>query len=209
MEAEFCKLGEDKNELLLDRIVGGIKDEQLRLRLLNEAELNIEKAENIIMTWEMAKNCASAMEQPSPSGGLVGAVRGAVRRPVRERLGYRPYSGDREKFNKNPGGYSSRENFGDNRPSAGKTRRGFNKPDYSKIKCGFCGILGHPTRKCFAMKNMKRNAIKYVDAQQEDKAGKALSDLMARMRTSQSNSDSDSDSDLVWKRAPACSPESN
>ncbi|XP_055596439.1 uncharacterized protein LOC129746663 isoform X2 [Uranotaenia lowii] len=191
MQASFCNLSD--NELMLDRMVGGIRNENLKIRLLNEPDLTVEKAENIILTWEMAAN-SMAMMAPAVSNNY--AQVGAVRRPIKERLGYKPYN--REHYKRHQ---AEDHNYSKSKGGFGSNKNKKKKPNYSTIICDFCGVKGHPVRKCFKMKNMRREAVNFVDPGNMNSCEKYLSELMQKVRTKDSDSETDSDSDMDWKRA--------
>lgn len=64
-----------------------------------------------------------------------------------------------------------------------------NRPNYAEMICNFCGIKGHIRRRCFKLKNMRKEAVNMVEADSPDEDAN-ISQLMNRMRT---NSESDSD----------------
>ncbi|EAT41748.1 AAEL006657-PA [Aedes aegypti] len=111
LQAEHCEFGDQKNRLILDRLLVGLSDTKLKHRLLTEdsTKLTLEQAEKIIATWEMAATHTKALAN-NEDVGLVGSLnarypltggRGAViqrfreaaqgfRGPVKSRLGVRP-----------------------------------------------------------------------------------------------------------------------
>ncbi|EAT44323.1 AAEL004296-PA [Aedes aegypti] len=63
LQAEHCEFGDQKNRLILDRLLVGLSDTKLKHRLLTEdsAKLTLEQAEKIIATWEMAATHTKAL----------------------------------------------------------------------------------------------------------------------------------------------------
>lgn len=55
LQAEFCGFENYKQIAILDRLVAGIRDKNLRQRLLSEDKLTLPNAEKIIATWEVAR----------------------------------------------------------------------------------------------------------------------------------------------------------
>ncbi|XP_055599178.1 uncharacterized protein K02A2.6-like [Uranotaenia lowii] len=203
MQAEFCNFGDAKSSMILDRIIAGVRDVNLRQRLLVEQNLTQEMAENLVATWEMAQTNAFAMGGQGPTSGIgrYGQVAN-LRGPVKSRLGNRPaIRGPYESRN-----YHQQEGFegrqtrrytgtipkttSENSSYQEDKRR---KPDYRNTVCDFCKIKGHPKRKCFKLKNLKRKAVNFVDNLNPG-CEKDLSELFNRMRPRVSDSDSD-DSD--------------
>ncbi|EAT32631.1 AAEL015172-PA, partial [Aedes aegypti] len=63
LQAEHCEFGDQKNRLILDRLLVGLTDNNLKHRLLTEdsAKLTLDQAEKIIATWEMAATHTRAL----------------------------------------------------------------------------------------------------------------------------------------------------
>lgn len=181
LQAEFCSFGSFKDQAVRDRIISGIRDTKLQEKLLNEdEELSLDAAEKIITTWEMAQSNAKslgivreetdvlAMIKPGsgPVGPAVGRILqmrdyfdtvnkgehgGPSRASVKSRLGFKPYQREqRPSWNKScikPADWRPEQN---------------NKKDFSALVCNFCGVKGHIKKYCFKLKNLKRDAVKFV-----------------------------------------------
>lgn len=94
LQAEHCEFGEQKNRLILDRILVGLSDGTLKHRLLTEdsSKLTLDMAEKVIATWEMAATHTKALAN-NDDFGLVASLntryplsggRGAVIQRMRE-----------------------------------------------------------------------------------------------------------------------------
>ncbi|XP_062711362.1 uncharacterized protein LOC134289499 [Aedes albopictus] len=217
LQAEFCSFEGFKEVAIRDRILAGIREKSLRERLLNEDKLTLEKAEKIIATWEIAgKNARNlsnndndqygriaSLTHPSAkigssmkkllsvyNGGRTyngGELDNSPRVSVKDRLGRRPYSKrveDTARFR--------RQSWGDaGKPRSGEWRQ---KPNYAEMTCNFCGVKGHIKRKCFKLKNMKRDTVNMLnDYEQEASTSTTghIANLLNRMRTEDSDSDVD------------------
>nr|XP_029716254.1 uncharacterized protein LOC109402721 [Aedes albopictus] len=220
--AEHCEFGEQKNRLVLDRILVGLTDTNLKHRILTEdsAKLTLAQAEQIITTWEMAATHTKALANKEEVG-LVASLnsrypltggRGAVtqrikelsqgfRRSVKSRLGVRPElrpEEDRQHRIRFP---SQRPSYRDS--SAGPSHRQY-KTDNQRWPvdqrfCDFCGRRGHVRRKCFQLKNDKKETVNHVEEPQPSTSTTSLANRLSRLRTLDQDSD-DSDSDHGWKR---------
>ena len=193
LQAEYCAFGDFKSSAIRDRVVAGVRDRLLQQKLLNEETLTLEMAEKIITTWEMAEANAktlnvsnfeqiaairgqgpmkfgSRFEQLSRTYDLAREGSGARynRAPVKSRLGYQAYS----------------------------RNIAYHGHQDGRNTTNFCGIKGHIRRRCFKLKNMRKDAVNMMDTGSPEPTPeeKHISDLMNRMRT-QSDSDSDDGSD--------------
>ncbi|EAT41776.1 AAEL006626-PA [Aedes aegypti] len=81
LQAEFCGFDNYKEIAILDRLIVGINDKNLRQRLLGEEKLSLANAEKIIATWEIAKANAGAVDEgPNGNTGFVAAIRNGSER---------------------------------------------------------------------------------------------------------------------------------
>ena len=76
-QADLCKYGALKDELIRDRLVSGIKDDRIRERLLIKKDLTLTKAIELLKTSEATQLQAQDMAT-SPS--IVQAVKANPRR---------------------------------------------------------------------------------------------------------------------------------
>lgn len=75
LQAEFCGFGNFKDTAILDRIIAGIRDKNLRQKLLGEEKLTLANAEKMITTWEVARTNAGAADHPNKQNmNMVAAV---------------------------------------------------------------------------------------------------------------------------------------
>ncbi|XP_058816714.1 uncharacterized protein LOC131679992 [Topomyia yanbarensis] len=216
LQAEFCGFGAFKEIAIQDRVLAGLRDEALKQRLLNEENLTLESMDKFITTWNIAKSNAKTLnsELQIPPGSQLHHLlsvyskaqslntnatpekQSFVKRPVRERLGFQPYTKHNTQSHNNMRHYQdynqrTRKPGENSNNYHNKNRR---RPDYSQIICDFCGVKGHMKKKCFRLKNMKRDAVKFVDtAKPGTSAEKQLSTLMDRMTTKLNDDDSDDD----------------
>ncbi|XP_055616767.1 uncharacterized protein LOC129762487 [Toxorhynchites rutilus septentrionalis] len=186
----------------MDRIVAGLTEKALQQRLLNEVELTFEAAERIIITWEMASANAKSLEgdsyyervaltQNAGAGKAMNKLLNTFkiaenrkqtefRGPVRNRLGFKGNS-----FISSP---NHNFNYGNNDKKVsfehadGKNNQQYRKIDYSNMTCNFCGLKGHIKRRCFKLKNLKRDAVNYMD-RPGTSTDRRLDDMFKRMST--------------------------
>ncbi|XP_058455400.1 uncharacterized protein LOC131432863 isoform X1 [Malaya genurostris] len=220
LQAEFCSFDTFKDQAVRDRIISGITDTALQEKILNEEEdLSAEATEKIILTWQMAKSNAKSLgiggkpetiasinPTNSPRGKVWQKLMNAYcnsqaannfstpnssRGPVKSRLGYRQYGrGEIPKSHLN----------GSERLYERK------KIDYSRLTCDFCGVKGHIKKKCFKLKNLKRDAVKFVDTYEKPgtSQSKSLNEIFSRMSTREDSEDEPDAGDVQyynWKRA--------
>ncbi|EDS28906.1 conserved hypothetical protein [Culex quinquefasciatus] len=55
MQAEFCGFGAFKNVAIMDRVLAGLLDGNLKENLLKEESLTLDKMDKFITTWNIAK----------------------------------------------------------------------------------------------------------------------------------------------------------
>ncbi|EAT43520.1 AAEL005051-PA [Aedes aegypti] len=210
LQAEHCEFGDQKNRLILDRLLVGLTDNNLKHRLLTEdsAKLTLDQAEKIIATWEMAATHTRALAN-NDGVGLVGFVnnrypvtggRGAVlqrvrdlaqsyRGPVKSRLGARPEirpaedcrQDSRVRFQR--GSQSQQHRHRD--PSAGSSNRRLQRGDeqwpVDQRYCSYCKRGGHVRRKCYKMKNEMNSRVNHVETQEAESSTGSLSQLAERL----------------------------
>ena len=63
LKAKTCEFGDLKDSLIKDKIVGGIQSDQLRARLLREADLTLENAETICRAAEVSETRLKIMKE--------------------------------------------------------------------------------------------------------------------------------------------------
>ncbi|XP_058462870.1 uncharacterized protein K02A2.6-like [Malaya genurostris] len=205
LQAEFCGFGDFKQAAVRDRIISGIRDKALQQRLLNEEKLTLESTEKLIATWEIAGTNAKTLGINSKEEQIASLIRTeknpgfACRKlaaaldsankiesnpsynrvSVKSRLGGSPY-------NKNWKGsaWNKKVHF---RPA--EWRRGEEDQRTESRFCDFCGIRGHLKRKCFKLKNLRKESVKFVDSTGSD----SLSKLMDKMKANDSDSDDEKD----------------
>ncbi|XP_058466752.1 tubulin-specific chaperone C-like [Malaya genurostris] len=247
LQAEFCGFGEFKKFTIQDRVLAGLRDENLKQLLLNEEKLTLESMDRFITTWCMAKDNAHTLKVNSffPDYGTVSNHSpygppeniNFIKRPVHERLGDKGYkyhqdwktqhinkpSTSKQYTNtKQTYRYNNRNDY-NNRNTNNRYNNHYNnrhnqynndhldkkfKRNYTEMICDYCGIKGHLKRKCFKLKNMKREAVKFIDSTKPgSKAEKELTSLMGKMTSTDNKMDTDSEDeynewnpDPVWKR---------
>lgn len=143
---------------------------------------------------------ANAYQMASGSGRQNPSPRG----PVKSRLGYKhnnqhnnQFYGERSqgKFNDRRGDRRYNERYNaykpdKSRPREWKQEENRQRPNYPKEVCEFCGVEGHPKRKCFKLKNMRRDTVNLVDTFNSGPSVDGdISELMNRMRADDSDSD--------------------
>ncbi|XP_038108686.1 uncharacterized protein DDB_G0287625-like isoform X1 [Culex quinquefasciatus] len=260
LQADFCGFGAFRDVAIQDRILAGLRDDRLKEMLLKEEGLTLDKMDKLITTWNIARDNAHALnnnnnnfnyynlpvgfiDQYSPqqrnfrSSGQVNNFR----RPVHERLGFRPYirqnsqsqnnnnnnnyrrdannfyhrnqnhrysgryntqynnrndnhTNNNNRNNQQPNRYNNknfRNNESNNRYGQGSQPE---LEEESGVVCEYCGVPGHVKRKCFTLKNLKRDVVKFVDlAKPGTSSEKQLTDMMGRLTTAGDMAGSDSD----------------
>lgn len=227
LQAEFCNFSDFKESAIRDRIVAGVRDQLLRQRLFNEDNLTLVTAEKICTTWEMAGTNARRLQEggnaaqiasiQSPNGQVLAKLAavyrfhnsdqaGSSRGPVKSRLGY-----NRSNVGAQSGrGTYGRRGQGNNRNSTNvrpvEWRRNQNR-DPNDLVCDFCGIRGHIKRKCFRLRNMRRDAVHLVEEADEEELGEPSQDLCERLQYLRTDDDDNDNSGTAWKRGHYGPPE--
>ncbi|XP_058453232.1 uncharacterized protein LOC131431848 [Malaya genurostris] len=225
LQAELCAYGAFKDTAIRDRLLAGLKDVMLKQRILSEADQTLESAEKIIQTWEAAKNNVKTLSSEpfsihnvvsmASNGNTMGKAMGKLaaaynaannpipqkqnsRLPVKDRLGFRPYGNPRYQKHFGYNRYQQKNTW---KPNSNFKPADFRESFETRI-CDFCGLKGHLKKRCFRLKNMKKEAVKLVEQMKPGTSGTStqnISDLMNRMRTEESDND-DSDEGGNWKR---------
>ena len=137
--AKSCNFGQLENSLIRDKIVIGIKDSNLRERLLRTKDLDLPKAEDICRAAEITKESVSTLDQAA-------AVH-KIKESKSEKLNENAHHSNSKRECKFCGGYHE---F-----ISGKC------PAYGKI-CGKCNGKNHFAKKCYTSKS-KINKNKSVN----------------------------------------------
>nr|XP_029733805.1 uncharacterized protein LOC109415052 [Aedes albopictus] len=234
LQAEFCGFANFKEVAILDRIIAGLRDKNLRQKLLSEEKLSLNNAEKIIATWEVARaNAGTAEPHNNDVPNLMAYVEGgprdqqgiAMRRLANVYENARTYqeveaTGNRRgpvksRLGVRPSIRGGRVNY---EPRAGSSRqdsqglgRQWQRPDYSQMICNYCGVKGHIKKKCFKLKNLNRDTVNLVESYKPGpSANRHITELLERMRTNDSDDeDYQSDSDMHWKRQPNSTSNAN
>ncbi|XP_058464726.1 uncharacterized protein LOC131438615 [Malaya genurostris] len=222
-QAELCGFGVRKDQAILDRIVAGVLDDDLRSSLLNEYKLTLVLAEKILETWEMAttnsKPFSEKEDEVFAMKSLPGMGRGQViqrmkdfqesrqrrfeernRIPVKNRLGYKRHDSNYRKRVR----FDDARRYEDVRPAEYRSEQ----PKWDQRICDFCGLRGHVARKCYKKKNQHKYPVNRMDIPGSSKEN--ISNLLGRMNTKDSDDelDGDSDTDSNWKRSRSRTPHS-
>ncbi|XP_062708884.1 uncharacterized protein LOC115257023 isoform X2 [Aedes albopictus] len=225
LQAEFCSFENFKEKAILDRIIAGVKDKALQTKLLSEENLSLQNAEKLVVTWEMAASNArkmgtndsyghiSSLRQRGPAGSAFkkleetfrlaseSSINTNQRGPVKSRLGYQNHQGQRP--------YIRQKQIGWNKGSSKQ------KEFVEDRFCEFCGSKGHLKRKCFKLKNLKRDSVQFIEDWNTENGVKkdgdtSISGLFNRLRADKSDSeDDDMDTGGNWKRANNSASHSN
>ncbi|XP_038111825.1 probable WRKY transcription factor protein 1 isoform X1 [Culex quinquefasciatus] len=224
----------------MDRVLAGLLDGNLKENLLKEEGLTLDKMDKFITTWNIAKrnvnalnnqnSCANFGQFNYPPPEMVNQVR----RPVHERSGF---NRNNNRYNNNRSGQNNHQHRaqnthntqrsvrfqGDNRNNNQRNTNTNNnnrfnnrtervKPDYSETVCDYCGKLGHIKKRCFTWKNLRRDAVNFVEmARPGTSAERELADLLGRMNTREDPNEETSDAEsysewnqgVGWKRGVA------
>lgn len=133
--AQTCKFGNFLLEALRDRFVFGILNDDLRVSLLKETDITLEKAISMATSWELAtkeNKRSSAINQFS--------VRSVSHRSrSKSRTKQKPFSKDHSKLK--------------NTRSCGRCgghHMSFNQCPAQQVRCNLCGFVGHYARVCLS-----------------------------------------------------------
>lgn len=222
LQAEFCAFANFKEVAILDRMIAGLRDKNLRQRLLSEEKLSLANAEKIIATWEIARANSGTAEVhqngglnrveaiDSGSGRQYGSAYGKFSRTLELASKHQGEEVNREAGNSR-GPVKSRlgikpydrgQQWRGQRSYGQRTDRFWKgeenserqRPDYSQLVCNFCGKNRHIKKKCFKLKNMERDAVNLVDSYRPGpSADRHIAELLERMKTNDSEEE-DSDS---------------
>lgn len=169
-----CEFGLERDSLICDRVVQGIRDDRARERLLRETELSLQQAANIVRSSEIAQAQAKQMAADDDVNFF---KRGLHPRSTSD-------SGDL-----GPSSYSKRK--GNNRPEAEcnycgrKHPRGKTNCPASGQTCRYCGKEGHFEKKCYAKAKPQVHHVDdefYVLTMQQSSKEKAIITMKVNKR---------------------------
>lgn len=195
---ELCECGLFTNPIVRDHL----------LTVLNETDQTLKSSEKIVRMWLVAKRTfqsiikCSLLEQISslvqPVERLLSlSINNALRQqgnqqkkiPIKERLGFQPY---------NKYCFEQRDSVGVEPKGPQEYHPKIRGRKYFRI-CFFCGKLGHVQRRCFELKNMKKNVTRLVEQMEPTSAEKQnVKEPLIRDRAEETDSDSDPGGN--WKR---------
>ncbi|XP_062714045.1 uncharacterized protein LOC134290849 [Aedes albopictus] len=213
--AEYCEFGDQKNRLIVDRILVGLTDNSLRHRLLTEdsSKLTLAQVENIIASWKMA-NIHTKVLKNNDNYDLVASIynryassngRQFAERKVRTSpKGFRGSMNSRFGFQSAEDRYNvTRSRFQHPRhrhPPAGTIHRRRRMDDtrwaMEQPICDYCGRRGHQRRQCYILRdNLSDEEVSYIpEAVTDDTNG--LSEEVDRLMTIDCGSDGSDSGEL-------------
>lgn len=157
--AEKCGF-ENLENMLRDRIVCGVRDENLQRRLLAEDKITFQKTQNLCLAHEGAAHSLAAIRETSNSYNSVATSSTASVNKVG--------NSHNNKQSRGSGSRSSAVNF------AGRKNKCFrcdaeHSPDtcgFKNVKCRFCNKEGHIEKACFSKKRqIPRKNVHNIDGQ--------------------------------------------
>ncbi|XP_062707298.1 uncharacterized protein K02A2.6-like isoform X1 [Aedes albopictus] len=194
--AENCNFREFKDEAIRDRLIIGLRDKDLRKKLLMDDDVNLETVEKTIITSEKAESRAGHIEDFGESSKVL-SVKERLgrrnneyeRRKDMDRPRYRSWSRDRSRSNDRNRNFErirARENdwsrsYRDNR----------SKHIHNSAVCNYCKRKGHIRKNCYFLQgNTRGKSVNFVDDKQEQVEAVAT-DKFDRMRANESSDESE------------------
>lgn len=181
--ASQCGFGTHKNEAVKDRIVFGLRDQDLKHKLLMKDNMTLDEVEDMVVRTELAKLRTKDLEQQNTEYRSVNSVK--------YRLGYgeqqdgwsrdsrpnfrghnrqydsRGRSTSRERGRVTP--YYNRYDYRtyESRPKTTyQGRRGYTPGNHESVICNYCKKRGHVKRNCPKLQN--RRTVNFVDEESVD-----------------------------------------
>ncbi|XP_062537769.1 uncharacterized protein LOC134206090 [Armigeres subalbatus] len=184
--AENCEFGDQKDYLILDRILVGLQDGSLHHRLLTENNLTLEQAERIIASWEMATYHTKMLANNNVDS--VASINTKHPFCYLDNKDYKHNSQlDFQQFR-----------YRDESASTSHSRRKIdgNQRMVDQRICDYCGQRGHVRRRCFNIKREKSDEVKHVDIRKTGVIPDSLSHQLDSLKTMDCGSDNNKENDL-------------
>lgn len=166
--ASQCGFGTHKDEVVKDKIVFGLRDEELKHKLLMKDNMTLEEVEDLVVRTELAKLRA---KECSERDGMIRSVNSVkyrrdeqevlsgASRPSRvygSRYRSRSRSLSRERVPGKNYNWHGRRNYREYEPRGLQERRGYgNDNPHANVICNYCKKRGHVKRNCFKLNNRK------------------------------------------------------
>ncbi|XP_062549099.1 uncharacterized protein LOC134213789 isoform X2 [Armigeres subalbatus] len=194
--AENSNFREFKDEAIRDRLIIGLRDKDLRKKLLMDDDVNLETVEKTIITSEKAESRADHINDFSESGKVM-SVKERLgrrfddyeRRGSYERPRYRSWSRDRSRSNDRAKGFVR------NRSRDYEWNRGHRdirpKHIHGSAVCNYCKRKGHIRKNCYFLQNDKQvKTVNFVD-EKKDIEEPSITDKFDRIRVNDSSDESE------------------
>ncbi|XP_062715960.1 uncharacterized protein LOC134291782 [Aedes albopictus] len=198
--AENCNFREFKDEAIRDRLIIGLRDKELRKKLLMDDEVNLETVEKTIISSEKAENRAEHMDDYGESSKVLSVKQrlgrkfsDSDRERDRDRVRNRSWSRDRSRSNERGRNdryrNRTREWTGDYQQDNRENRF---KNFHTSAVCNYCKRKGHIRKNCYFLQNNNRGkTVNFVE--KEEIAETSVSDKFDRIRV---NDTTEEDSDI-------------
>lgn len=152
--ATFCRLGDLENDMTLQIVTKGLRNDKLRKELLATADLNVQKARNICHLFTTAEESNDFLNEKTDT-----AVSAVVSRPTGDR-----YDVKKPEYASRRSGEcyicKSRSHWANNCPN--RKRRDTTTREFS---CYQCGLRGHIARNCNKKPGKAVREVKVADQQ--------------------------------------------
>ncbi|XP_062714735.1 uncharacterized protein K02A2.6-like isoform X1 [Aedes albopictus] len=174
--ASHCGFGAHKDEAIKDKIVFGLRDQDLKHKLLMKDDMTLEEVEQMVIRTELAKCRAKELEERDENPREVNSVKyrlgnrssfndmgrddrqGSGNYGRRFRARSRSSSRDRERTRYNQNRYDNYNRQRDEYQSGTSYSDGRGNMDrnpHQNVICNFCKLRGHVKRNCYKLKNRK------------------------------------------------------
>ncbi|XP_038120302.1 uncharacterized protein LOC119770107 isoform X2 [Culex quinquefasciatus] len=190
MQAEFCGFGAFKNVAIMDRVLAGLLDGNLKENLLKEESLTLDKMDKFITTWNIAKQNVKALNN-QPGESQLGQYSyftpeqiHYIQKTTTQRQGSSRYGNYRQNDGLQGQNFPERRNNSRFQPyknynsdSQVYTNRRFNNQTQqqryfdksydrrypqTRISCDFCGKMGHSKQNCFKLDYFNRQFVNFM-----------------------------------------------
>ena len=175
--ASQCGFGAHKDEAVKDKIIFGLRDEELKHKLLMDDNLTLEEVEKLVVRTELAKLRAKEVKERDDEHRSVNSVKYRLGNRTRQfnlygsrpgTSGYDKHYRSRSRSPNRERGQFSGNSWHDRRNqqeygSRSDTfeRRGYRAENpHANVICNYCKKKGHVKRNCFKLTN--RKAVNFV-----------------------------------------------
>jgi transposase InsO family protein len=187
--AEDCNFGETLSDMLRDRLLCGINEDNIQKKLLITKNLTFDTAYQIAVAHELAVKNASVLQGASGSANI-NTVTTGFRGKGRGRGTGRGHGQNHKEWQPTTTTSSQDQSKSQSKYCyrCGNPQHNADKCVHSKTKCNYCKKIGHLAKVCFKLKNKKTQST-VNNVQDPEQSDSQFDDVLYTVPNKDKNSD--------------------